>query len=85
MQIKLTVNAKITLNINCSCQDNQEKCPPYRQPYFQCSFRKWDYFCMNGVIFNIKNKASFTKMGFLKKAVANALVPSAININVEYR
>ena len=40
---------------------------------------------MNGVIFNIKNKASFTKMDFLKKAVANALVPSARNINIEYR
>ena len=27
MQIKPTLNVKITLNVNCKCQGNKEKCP----------------------------------------------------------
>ena len=51
MQFKLTLNVKVTLNINCECQQSQEKCPADHYLYFEHAFRKWDCFCLNVRIF----------------------------------
>ena len=35
MEIASILNVKITLNINCYCHQNQEKCPAQKDLYFE--------------------------------------------------
>ena len=51
MQIKPTLNATIALSVNCYCQENQEKCLAQYYFYFECTFKKSDYLCLNEIIF----------------------------------
>ena len=51
MQIKHTLNVKITLNMNSRRYQNQVKCPALNYLYFGRIFRKWNYFCVNILIF----------------------------------
>ena len=44
-------NAKITFNFNCYDQKNGEKSPVQSYLYFERTFRKWSYFCLNELIF----------------------------------
>lgn len=41
MQVKSTLNITVTLNANCSCQQNQEKRPTQHYLYFESTFKKW--------------------------------------------
>ena len=50
-KIKPTLNVKITLDVNCLCQQNQEQCPAQHYLYFVGTFKKWDHFCLNGHIY----------------------------------
>ena len=63
IHIKLTLNVKITLNINCYYQQNEEKCTPQHYHYSERTFRKWHYFCLNGLFLRSKN-VNFTKTYF---------------------
>ena len=44
MPIKPTLNIKITLNVTCQCQQNQEKCPAQHYLYFEHIFREMGLF-----------------------------------------
>ena len=39
-KIKPTLNVKITLDVNCLCQQNQEQCPAQYYLYFVRTFKK---------------------------------------------
>lgn len=53
IKIEPTLNVQIAYNVNCYCQQNQEKFPAQHHLYFECTTRKflfeWTYFYHNTV------------------------------------